>query len=310
MKKTPLTVIGGFLGAGKTTLLNHILRQPGGRRIAVLVNDFGEINIDAELIAKHDGRTIALSNGCICCSIGDNLVGALIDLTQRPDQTDHIVVEASGVADPGRVADIAVLDPALQLSGVVVMVDAGRERALAHDKYLGDTVRRQISAADILILNKIDLASGAVVQETAARLARQVPKTEIVRSVHATIPGDVVLGLGHTATGTPPGAAAQQVLDADAFVSCVFRADRPFRLEALKRSLEKMPAGVLRAKGLLMTDADPARPAILQQVGRRWDLSWDMRWPSQPETRLVVIGLANRLGVDQIRERFTSALAP
>ena len=310
MKKTPLTVIGGFLGAGKTTLLNHILRQRGGRRIAVLVNDFGEINIDAELIARHDGRTIALTNGCVCCSIGDNLVGALVDLAQRPETTDHIVVEASGVADPGRIAEIALLDPSLRLSGIVVVVDAGRERELARDKYLGDTIRRQIDAADILILNKTDLASEALIEQTAARLAQQAPRAELVRAAYAMVPDEIVLGLEHAARDLPPRGPIRRADHVDAFMSCVFRANRPFRMDALRRTLETMPAGILRAKGLLMTDADPGRPAILQQAGRRWTLGWESEWASPPETRLVVIGLAHRLQAEGIRERFASALSP
>ena len=109
MRTTPLTVVGGFLGAGKTTLLNHLLRQTK-QRLAVLVNDFGAINIDAELVASHNGNTISLANGCICCSIGDNLVEALVDLTRQRSLPDHIIIEASGVADPARIAELARLD--------------------------------------------------------------------------------------------------------------------------------------------------------------------------------------------------------
>src|SRR5689334_9991881 len=98
----PLTVIGGFLGAGKTTLVNHLLRGGHGRRIAVMVNDFGAINIDAELVADRAADTISLANGCICCSIGDSLMLALIELLHRPDPPEHLVIEASGVADPAR----------------------------------------------------------------------------------------------------------------------------------------------------------------------------------------------------------------
>ena len=104
MTRLPVTVVGGYLGAGKTTLLNRLLADTQGRRLAVLVNDFGAVNIDAGLIANRDGETISLVNGCVCCSIGDNLGMTLYDLAERPDGPEHIVIEASGVADPARIA--------------------------------------------------------------------------------------------------------------------------------------------------------------------------------------------------------------
>ena len=119
----PFTVIGGFLGAGKTTLLNHLLTQTEGVRYAVFVNDFGSLNIDKRLIRSHGGRTIALENGCICCSLSDGLTQSLLALLSMEDPCDHIVIEASGVADPGPIADVAVLDPDLAPDGVVVLVD-------------------------------------------------------------------------------------------------------------------------------------------------------------------------------------------
>src|SRR5260370_27798592 len=109
----PFTVSGGFLGAGKTTLLNRLLRGATGRRFAVLVNDFGALDIDGRLVADHGGDTIALANGCLCCTIGDSLVTTLLSLLEHPERFDHIVVEASGVADPGPGPDLAVLAPRL-----------------------------------------------------------------------------------------------------------------------------------------------------------------------------------------------------
>src|SRR5207344_1906043 len=155
---TPFTVIGGFLGAGKTTLLNRLLRRDSGRRFAVMVNDFGALDIDSRLVVDHGGDTIALANGCLCCSIGDSLVTTLLALLERPQRFDHIVVEASGVADPGRIADLAVLDPRLVRDGVIVVVDAETVRQRAEDRRVGDTIARQLAAADLLVLNKIDLA--------------------------------------------------------------------------------------------------------------------------------------------------------
>src|SRR5699024_995978 len=156
-EQTPMTVIGGFLGAGKTTLLNHILRIGG--RLAVLVNDFGDINIDAELIRDHDGLTMQLENGCICCSLADGFASALervLDSEQRPEA---IIVEASGAADPWRVAEYAVLEPSLRLNAVICLIDSPVFLEQLRDPMIGDTVALQLRKADIVILNKTQQAS-------------------------------------------------------------------------------------------------------------------------------------------------------
>ena len=137
----PVTVIGGYLGSGKTTLLNALLRGGHGRRLAVLVNDFGSINIDADLITAHGGDTISLANGCICCSLQDNLGTTLHSLAARSDPPDQIVIEASGVADPSRIGHYAMSLPGLHLDAVIVVADAEGIRRQARDKYVGDIVR-------------------------------------------------------------------------------------------------------------------------------------------------------------------------
>ncbi|MCI4428172.1 MAG: GTP-binding protein, partial [Burkholderiales bacterium] len=124
MMRIPFTVIGGFLGAGKTTLLNHWLSNAGGQRLAVLVNDFGALNIDAMLIEANHGDTVALSNGCVCCQIGDDLSLALMQVLDSGRRFDAVIVEASGVSDPWRIAQFGRADPRLQLDGVIVLVDA------------------------------------------------------------------------------------------------------------------------------------------------------------------------------------------
>src|SRR5450631_2715203 len=188
----PLTVIGGFLGAGKTTLLNRLLRGATGRRFAVMVNDFGALDIDGRLVADHGGDTIALANGCLCCTIGDSLVTALLSLLERPDRFDHIVVETSGVADPGRIADLAVLEPRLSRDGVIVVVDAAEVCARAADRRVGDTIIRQLAAADLLVLNKTDLACDLAVLRGWLSTHSVAP---LLEARHADVPLDLLFGL-------------------------------------------------------------------------------------------------------------------
>jgi G3E family GTPase len=306
--KTPLTIVGGFLGAGKTTLLNHVLRHAGGRRLAVLVNDFGAVNVDAALIARRDGGILRLSNGCICCSIGDSFVDALVAVTRQEAPPDHVVIEASGVADPARIAELAYLDPAFSLQAVIVVADAERVRAQAADKYVGDTVRRQLEGADLVVLNKIDLCGESDRAAAAERLHELAPRARIIPASHAQVPIEMTLGFdaahwGGFLQGSP---AAHH--PARTFASFTFEAIRPFSARKLRLVLDGLPPGVLRAKGFVVTDADSGEGKILHVVGSRWALSPGAPPGGDSANRIVVIGVADGLDEAGLRARLSEAL--
>ena len=279
----PFTVIGGFLGAGKTTLLNRLLAGSTGRRFAVLVNDFGTLDIDGALIAAHGGDTISLANGCLCCTIGDSLVTTLLALLERPERFDHIVVEASGVADPGRIADIAVIEPRLMRDGVVVVVDAAEVLTRAADRRVGDTVTRQLAAADLLLLNKIDLAHD--LPGLRAWLATQSP-APIVEAVNADVPLDLLFGLERL------GAAAGAAETASAFRSSSYAWADPVDRAALLLMLADAPRDVLRAKGIVRFVDSADRRSIVHMVGRRIEVIEQGTWPPGLESRLVMLSAA------------------
>jgi G3E family GTPase len=190
----PFTVIGGYLGAGKTTLLNHLLANASGLRIAVLVNDFGSVNIDVELIRSHDGDTINLANGCACCSLVNGFTSAIGRIRDRAGDFDHVVIEASGVADPGKIAQYGQMYE-LPLDGIILVVDAELIRTQASNKYVGDTVLRQLSQADLIVLNKTDLVSAGDLASLRTWLADQTPGTPLIETVHSEVPIDVLLGV-------------------------------------------------------------------------------------------------------------------
>ena len=150
----PVTVIGGYLGAGKTTLVNRVLRRADGRRIAVLVNEFGDLPIDADLIESRDDNVINIAGGCVCCSYGSDLMASLMDLQKLEPRPDHILIEASGVALPEAIAQSVELMVQYVVDGIVVIANADNVREQGSDTYLGDTIRRQLAAADIILLNK------------------------------------------------------------------------------------------------------------------------------------------------------------
>lgn len=187
-RRLPLTVIGGFLGAGKTTLVNHLLRHAEGRRIAVLVNDFGRINIDASWIETAAGETIALSNGCVCCQIGGDLAQAISRVLDAPQPFDAVVVEASGVSDPWRIAQVGLADPGLSLDSVVVLVDVSSLLEQARDCLLTDTLERQLRSADFVILNYCDTASAEQLQRVRNWVASVTLGTPQFETTQAAVP--------------------------------------------------------------------------------------------------------------------------
>ncbi|NIR41904.1 MAG: GTP-binding protein, partial [Actinobacteria bacterium] len=171
-RRVPVTLLGGFLGAGKTTVVNEVLARTD-RPIAALVNDVGAVNIDAALVRRRHGDTIELTDGCVCCSLAGGLAAALDTLRERPDPPDHVIVELSGVADPGRVVPWAGSD-GFRLDGVVVLVDAEQFPERVHDPATADAVITQVRRADLLVLTKLDLATPATAATTRELLASLV----------------------------------------------------------------------------------------------------------------------------------------
>jgi G3E family GTPase len=271
MTMVPAVVVGGYLGAGKTTLVNHLLRHAGGRRIAVLVNDFGDIAIDADLIEGASGDVVALAGGCVCCSFGADLVGTLTQVLRREPRPEQVLIECSGVGLPAAVARSARLAPDADVEGVVVVVDSETVAARAADPYVGDTVRQQLRDADLLVLNKADLCTPAALVALRAWLAAAAPGAPQVEAQGAAVPPELVLGLRPIAqrTGRPwPGGPIAPPRDAaQRFTSERRVFERPVDVPALAAALAAPGSGVLRAKGWL-TGLD-GRRCLLQVVGRR-----------------------------------------
>jgi G3E family GTPase len=304
-----LTVIGGFLGAGKTTLLNELLRGAGERRLAVLVNDFGAINIDAELVEWREGTMVRLENGCICCSVGADFIAALALLRDGPEPPEHVVVEASGVADPGAIVVLGDM-PGYRKDAAVVVADAETVRARAGDEATRHQVVDQLRAADLLVLNKTDLVEPAELAETRAWLRELVgPSTAIVATAFGAVPAEVVLGATPAALRDRHGHAGHD--HAPSFESWSWSGEAPIRGAGLVEELKALPDGIVRAKGLLHLREDATHRYILQVVGRRFSIQADRPWDdvAAPASQLVVIGLPGAVDARRLEtalERLTA----
>lgn len=296
MTPLPTHVIGGYLGAGKTTLVNQLLRQAAGERIAVLVNDFGDLGIDADLIIGQDGEVLSLAGGCVCCSFGSDLVGTLASLQRRAQPPQRVLIETSGVGLPAAVARAARLAPGLHIEGIVVVADALSVRAQGTDRYMSDTVRQQLAEADLLLLNKADAVLPETLAGLRAWLPTMAPQAALVACVQAQVPADLVYGtLGSARDETPRGwrcapMAPQPPSQAvDTFVC--HRLDLPpgVDLATLSARLSAPHTGLLRAKGWVL-DAQGQR-WLVQTVGARTQLTPAPAADGASTGRLVMIGL-------------------
>ncbi len=291
----PVTVIGGYLGAGKTTLVNHLLRHAGGVRLAVLVNELGALPIDADLIEGRDGDVLSIAGGCVCCSYGSDLMDAMITLRQREPGPEHVLIEASGVALPGSIAASVSLVEGYANDGIVVLADAETVRRLGRDRFLADTIARQLGDADLVLLNKADLVSAEALDATRAWIAGQSPRARIVVTSQSQAPPGVLLGSG---LGRPviPGLARGQH-NAALYTTRTMDAAGPLDLATLAERLADPGLGILRAKGHL-SGAD-GRLHAFQMVGTRATVTPAAGAPEHPG-RLVVIGIAGAIDLDAI----------
>ena len=264
-----VTVIGGYLGAGKTTLVNHVLGTADART-AVLVNDFGEINIDAALIESNDGEMLTLANGCVCCSMADGLASALLDIAALEPRPERLLIEASGVADPAGVAAYCHRR-GFRLDLVVVLVDATDLGRLAVDHYVGETVRGQLAAADLIVFNKTDLADQRTLIETRSVVAATGSAAPVLETIHAAVAPAVLFGLDRLDQAGSTGSAGSAGSPHARFISWTAEISEAVERTRVESWAATMPHGVVRAKGIFWFGPDEGA-AVLQWVRSRWTL--------------------------------------
>jgi len=317
----PLTILTGFLGAGKTTLLNRLLSGDHGLRMAVLVNDFGAVNVDAELVVGVEDDMMSLANGCVCCQIRDDLMEAVDRVLAADTPPEFIVLEASGVADPASIFS-TFNDPQhrdrIRLDSVTCVVDA--EQIFEHLDEAPELLMlktRQIGCADLVILNKVGLVTDEHVAWVRNWIDTVMNRVRILETDYCDVPYDVLLGAGRFSPE-----AQLESLEADhhghddqdhgaQFGTWLFETDLPFDRDALTSMVTKeLPASVLRCKGIICVADDPDTRHALQVVGRRTEIQRLDGWASSPRrSQIVAIGPVGAIDGPQLDDAFTRCLA-
>jgi G3E family GTPase len=320
----PVTLLTGFLGAGKTTLLNRILNGEHGLRVGVLVNDFGAINIDAELVDGVEENMINLTNGCICCEIRDDLVRSLETLLMRKEAIDYVLLEASGVSDPEGIVMTFLnqkYEKLLRLDSITCVVDAEAIFTDGDNEALTALKLRQIGFADMVVLNKVDLVGPQHIEVIRDWIGHHLNRVRIVEATRCDVPLEILLAVGRF---DPANVASEKDTthedeqgrhhhhgDGTAgrmFDTWSYESERPLSLEVLRQMVRReLPASVYRCKGIVHTADIPGKRFVLQIVGRRTEISELDDWGERsPSTRIVAIGTA--IDAQELNEKFDACI--
>jgi G3E family GTPase len=313
----PVTILTGFLGAGKTTLLNHILANQEGVKTAVLVNEFGEIGIDNELIINHSDNTVELNNGCICCSINDELLQTIYKVLDRPEPLDYIVVETTGLADPMPVAMTFLgsdLRDLTRLDSIITVIDAENFSSDVLETQVG---RAQVLYGDILLLNKTDLVSADRLREVETQLATVKKDARLLHCIKGEVPLPLLLSVGlfesdrvveeqnnihshkhehdhgqkHHDHKSHDHSSSNETNEADieGYTSLSYSSVKPLGLRKFQNFLDnQLPAEVFRAKGILWFN-ESERRHVFHLAGKRFSID-DTDWQGARSNQIVLIG--------------------
>ncbi|MEM7761611.1 MAG: GTP-binding protein [Cyanobacteria bacterium P01_A01_bin.40] len=317
----PVTIITGFLGSGKTTLLNQILQNDLNQKVAVLVNEFGDINIDSQLLVSYDDDMVELSNGCICCTINEGLVEAVERILAREEKVDRLIIETTGVADPLPIILTFVgsdFREFTHLDSVITLIDAETFTPEHFNSPKGfpdglEVAYKQIAYGDILLLNKTDLASREQLTVLETYIASVKNNPRVIHTQYAQVPLPLILDVGLTQTDSLPEAEHHEHhhrhshhLEADGFVSMSFQSDQPFDVYKFNKFLTyELPIEVFRAKGIIWFAGSQLRH-IFQLCGQRNDIKSEP-WSTPPVNQLVFIG--RHLDTDKLRQQLNDCLA-
>jgi G3E family GTPase len=311
----PVTIVTGFLGSGKTTLLNHILNNRQGLKVAVIVNEFGDIDIDSQLLVAVDENMVQLANGCICCTINQSLVDAVKAIVDRAESVDYLVIETTGIADPlpiVRSFTTTDLQQVTRLDSVLTLVDAA---SFTSEHYRSEAALNQLIFGDIILLNKTDLVAPEVAIELEKYIRSIAPNARIITTEYGRVPLPLILDVGVNTTLRSSESSHEHShhLENDGFIAVSFESDLPLILPKFQDFLDRLPSDIYRAKGILKFQGSQLRH-VLQMSGKRYEMksgragaSIASRSPPPNANQLVFIG--RNLNAEAIRTQLTECLA-
>ncbi|MCX7643671.1 MAG: cobalamin biosynthesis protein CobW [Rhodobacteraceae bacterium] len=340
LSKVPVTIVTGFLGAGKTTLIRHLMQNPGGRRLAVVVNEFGEAGVDGQILKScavpdcPEENIVELANGCLCCTVADEFIPTVERLLALPVRPDHIVIETSGLALPKpllKAFDWPPIRARITVDGVIALADAeavaaGRfapdpaavraqaaaDGSIDHDTPLAEVFEDQIACADLVLLTKPDLAGPEGVAAARAAILAEAPRpVPILEVAEGAVDPRVILGLAAAAeddlAARPSHHDGAEDHEHDDFATMTVDLPEVEDPSALAEAVAAMARdqGILRAKGFVAVRGKPMR-LLLQAVGERVRMQYDRPWGTDPRaSRLVVIAEAGALRPERVRAALT-----
>jgi len=331
LTKIPVTVITGFLGSGKTTLIRHLMANPGGRRLAVLVNEFGTVGVDGEILRQcadatcPDENIVELANGCICCTVADEFIPTIEALMARPQRPDHILIETSGLALPKpllKAFDWPAIRSRITVDGVIALADAeavaaGRfapdvaavdaqraaDESLDHETPLSEVFEDQIACADLVLLTKADLAGEAGLAAARALIAAEAPRPlPMIAVTEGVVDPTVVLGLDAAAEDDIPARPSHHddhgEHEHDDFDTVVIELPEIADPDRLVAAIERLAVArnILRVKGYLAVQGKPMR-MLVQAVGARVRRQYDRPWGALPRRSALVV-IAEHADID------------
>ena len=316
----PVTVLSGFLGAGKTTVLNHFLEALPDRRIGVLVNDFGDVSIDSKLIVARSEDVVTLANGCICCSLRGDLTQNVMTLAESSNRPDHLIVEASGISEPGTILQ-ALLEleryQIVRLDAVLTVIDASEYANLEGEAAL--LAQRQLNAADLVIVSKADITPPAKVQTLVQSLHEVKSGAKILIANNTSLPPHVLLGLegpperqlekeSHRKLPLIPTSSTHP--EGHTWRSWRFTTPHALRFKRLVAVLKELSQGIYRAKGFLNIVERPGDRLVLHLTGRRVQIRTVGPWDSPPRSELVFIGVREAVQPETLVSELNTCLEP